>query len=458
MKIEDYLQEFDSASEHYLAELYEFLRIPSISSENEFVEDVLRCSKWVANFLSDAGFKVRILEGAGHPVVFAERFISADLPTLMFYQHYDVQPVDPISEWVSPPFEPTVREGEIYCRGAQDNKGQCYSTLAALRYLLKNQPDLPINLKVIVEGEEETGSEVLTALLKTDGELFRSDAIVIPDFGIRSLDHPSITLGTRGMISFTLKLSGSSTDLHSGMLGGVAYNPNRAMTEILGALVDSQGRVAIPGFYDDVKELTNEEKDLIDWSFDHQRYKKYFGSEAIGGEIGFSPYERAWIRPTLEINGINGGYTGSGFKTVIPAQTIAKISCRLVPDQDPTKVAELVRGHILSQIPPGIECDLEVHAGAGRPLRTSYDTRISKVSAQAISEACGGKHCGPILSGGSIPVISELARVSGGDTVFMGYGFDTDQIHAPNEHYGINRIRLGFATIGRMVELFSVKA
>jgi acetylornithine deacetylase/succinyl-diaminopimelate desuccinylase-like protein len=454
MSAAKFFEDYDRRQTQLLHEFFEFLRIPSISSEPEYRRDVLRCADWVENFLRDSGLAVERWEGEGYPVIFAERLLSPDYPTIMIYQHYDVQPVDPVSEWLSPPFEPTVRDGQVYCRGAQDNKGHCYASLAAVRALLQLQPDLPVNIKLLVEGEEESGSELLTRLLTQKQDKLRADAIAVPDVGVTSLKTPSITLGTRGMVSLTVHLHGSNTDLHSGMVGGIVYNPNRAIAEMLASLYNADGSVAVPGFYDSVENLSDEEVNRLSLEFDEERFKRVFEAEPTGGELAYPPLSRAWIRPTLEINGVGGGYTGSGFKTVIPAHAVAKISARLVPNQNPEAVALGIKNFLLSKTPPGIRAEIEIHPGHGEPLRTSANSSIAKIASQAISESCGGIPCGAILCGGSIPVISKLAKASGAETVFMGYGLDTDQIHAPNEHFGLDRLRLSFATIGRMIELF----
>lgn len=455
MTVDELFKEFDAKKDELLGELFEFLKIPSVSSEREYEREVLRAASWIENFLKGMGLSVERWTGGCHPVVFAEYNVSPALPTLMFYQHYDVQPVDPLSEWESPPFEPTIRDGQIYCRGAQDNKGQCFYVLAALRTLLKREGSFPVNLKLIIEGNEETGSETLVEILPSKKDRIKCDGLVVTDVGVPSLDTPAITLGTRGMVSMTLNLTGSNVDLHSGIAGGMVYNPNRALAEMLASLYEPGGRVAIPGFYDDVVETTKSEMSAFDFSYDEKRFVNVFGTLPTGGEAQFPPIARTWIRPTVEINGLGGGYTGSGFKTVIPAHALAKISCRLVPNQDPRKIANLVREYILSKVPAGIKAEITIHSGFGKPLRTSPDSRVAKAAQAATSEVYSGKACAKILTGGSIPIISELAELSGSETVFLGYALDTDQIHAPNEHYGIDRLRLGFATTARLVKLFA---
>jgi acetylornithine deacetylase/succinyl-diaminopimelate desuccinylase-like protein len=453
MEPQEQFKQFDKQLAKFKEELFSFLRIPSVSSESEYAHDVLNCASWVEDFLNSAGLKVQRWTGEGHPTIFAEHIAGPEYPTVLFYNHYDVQPVDPIEEWKSPPFEPTERDGKIFARGAQDNKGQCFYTMAAIRDLLKNSPNYPMNIKLIVEGEEETGSGVLHHLLSLKADFLSADYLVIPDVGVKSLDDLSVSLGARGITSMTITVRGSNTDLHSGMVGGIVYNPNRAAAEIIASLYADDGKVAVKDFYKDVVSLTAEEEASYDFGFDKARFRKVFDSEETGGEKGIEPLVRAWMRPTVEINGVNGGYSGSGFKTVIPAQTIIKLSARLVPNQTPEKISKLIKEHIEANSPVGVQVEVSIHAGPGKPVRTSSNTSIAKLSAQAVSEAFSGKKCNFIATGGSLPVISELAEISGAETVFLGLGLDTDQIHAPNEHFSMERVRYGYVVIGRLIEL-----
>jgi acetylornithine deacetylase/succinyl-diaminopimelate desuccinylase-like protein len=455
MDVQTSFEEFDRDATKLKAEYFEFLRIPSVSSEAEYSEEVLRCASFVEDLVRGMGMTVERWTGKGHPTIFAEHIAGEQYPTVIFYNHYDVQPVDPLPEWESPPFEPTERDGKIFARGAVDNKGQCFYTLAAIRSLLRRDSKPPINIKLIIEGEEETGSNVLYDLLDQKKDRLKGDYLVITDVGISSLDRVSITLGIRGMVQMSATLRGSRTDLHSGMLGGVVYNPNRAAGELIASFYDKNGRVAVEGFYDDVVDLTPEEAASFDLQYDIERFKQVFQAEDAGGEHGLPPLMRAWMRPTLEINGVGGGYTGSGFKTVIPAETVLKISARLVPNQTPEKIAPLIEAHIRKHTPKGVSLNLDIHHGPGKPMRTSASTKIAKIASQAVSEAFGGKPCGVIATGGSLPVISELVDVSGAQTVFLGLGLDTDQMHAPNEHFSFDRMRYGYAIIQKLVELLA---
>ncbi len=454
MRVEELFQEFDTHREELLKEYFELLRIPSISSEAEYQPEVLKAAAWVETFLKRMGARTERWEGNGHPVIFGEYLTSPDRPTLLIYQHYDVQPVDPLEAWISPPFEPTIRDGQVYARGAQDNKGQCFYTLAAARALIRKLGTALPNLKFVIEGEEETGSTVIGDLVVTKRKELKADGLIIPDVGIKGVDTPSITLGARGMISMTVTFTSAGTDMHSGMLGGIVVNPNQALVGILAAMHDSANKVAVPGFYDAVRELSPEEMKVFDFTFDESLFRHIFNADPCGGETKYSPLARSWIRPTIEFNGIGGGYTGSGFKTVIPASALAKISCRLVPDQDPDVIGQLVKKFILDRVPNGVKVDIDLGHGGGVPFRTGPDARISKIAEQAFSEVFNGKSCSKILTGGSIPIVSDLAKASGAEAVLLGYGLPSDNLHAPNEHFGLDRLRLGYATIGRFIQLF----
>ncbi|MCB0345399.1 MAG: dipeptidase [Bdellovibrionales bacterium] len=443
---------YDDNADNIVNGFYEFLRFKSISTEKEFAKDVRDCANWVEQFLSEAGLHTEQWETRGHPVVFAQNEQDTNKPTVLIYNHYDVQPVDPLELWKSDPFVPTVRDGEVYARGAQDNKGQCWYVLNAIKLLKQRDGSLPVNIKLLIEGEEEAASDGLTRIVSERAKQLAADHLLIVDLGFHHKLQPAVTLGIRGIAVMTMKLRGSSVDLHSGGHGGIAYNPNRAMSEMLASLYDKDGKVAVPGFYDDIKELSEQERAKIDFSFDKDFYKSTFGAEPTGGESKYSPAERCWLRPTVEINGIRGGYTGDGFKTVIPAETIAKISCRLVPGQNPKKIGDLVADFLKSKAPAGITADIEVHQGGGTAVVTSPDTPVVQAAAQAYTELAGTE-CKFIMEGGSIPIVTELAKASGAEVVLLGYGLPGDLVHAPNEHFGLDRLKKGFVTIGRILEL-----
>ena len=377
-----------------------------------------------------------------------------DQPTLLIYNHYDVQPVDPLDKWESPPFEPTIREGSVYARGAQDNKGQCTYVLQALRALIETEGSLPINVKLCIEGEEEVGSAGLSKLLKQKEthDKLKADTLAIVDVGIRKPDIPAVTLGTRGIVTMDVEVQGTHTDLHSGSFGGLVYNPIHALVNILSKARDETGKIAIPGFYDDVKELTPEQKEQITLSFDAKEFEKTFGAKPTGGEQAFSPLERTGIRPTLEINGINGGYTGAGFKTVIPSTAHAKISCRLVPDQDPEKIGKLVARFIEQNTPDGVTVNVDLHPGVGKAVRSNPSSKSVQAFSQAYSEVFG-KPTEYTFEGGSIPIVPELQQACGGEVVLLGLGLEDDNIHAPNEHFSLDRIEKGLLVISRAIQL-----
>lgn len=436
-----------------LEDYFSYLEFPSVSSEAAHKADITACCGWVFDYLKRGGFSVERWETPGHPAIFAEWLgAGEDKPTVLFYNHYDVQPVDPIGAWTSPPFEPAIRNGEVYARGAVDNKGQSIYTIAALTTMLKERGSLPVNVKILIEGEEETGSANLPPLLKEKRDRIQADHLLIVDVGMHAPDRPSVVVGTRGILAMTVEFTGSNGDLHSGIHGGMAYNPNHALVGVLGKLRDDKGRVTVPGFYDDIAEITDEDRRSIHFHFDEDEYLRQFGAVPSGGEQGLAPLESCWLRPTLEINGVSGGYAGDGFKTVIPARAIAKISCRTVPNQDPHKIGRAVEKFITANTPHGITSKVTLHPGVGAAMRTSVHGRVVQAAAQAFSEV-SGQQCKFILEGASIPVAPELAAESGAETVLIGYGLPGDQLHAPNEHFGLNRVRLGFITIGRILEL-----
>ncbi len=444
---------YQTYREQALKDLYTFLKFQSVSSEAEFKTQVLACADWVVDYLKKIGFEVEVWPTQGHPTIFAQyNRAGPSQPTLLIYNHYDVQPVDPIELWQSPPFEPTVRNGEIYARGAQDNKGQCFYVLLALKAMIESQGSLPINIKLCIEGEEECGSHGLSQIAKTKSKQLKADYLAIVDLGLTEITKPAITLGLRGLVTMDVEVSSSHTDLHSGSHGGVAFNPIHALVGLLASVRNKEGAVTIPGFYDDVQPLSKEEKSQLALDFDVQAYEATFGTKPTGGEAAFSPVERNWIRPTLEINGINGGYSGTGFKTVIPAKATAKVSCRLVPKQDPMKIGKLVAHYLESHAPAGTHVKVTIHPGVGQAVRASIDSAVTKAFATAYAEVFQ-KPCEYIYAGGSIPVVPELATACGGEVVMVGLGLPDDCIHAPNEHFGVERIEKGFLTIVRALQL-----
>lgn len=447
------LEAFDRSSDTLQEEFFEFLRLQSVSSEPGYKAQVRACADWVVEYLEDAGLKVELWETSGYPVVFASWLEAGpEKPTVLIYNHYDVQPVDPIELWHSDPFEPTIRDGEVFARGAEDNKGQCFYVISAIRELLRRDGTLPVNVKLCIEGEEETGSSGLAGILATRKAALAADHLFVVDLGIHAPESPALTLGVRGIATMSVEIIGSNSDLHSGTHGGIVYNPNRAMVELLAKLYDDEGRVTVPGFYADVVTPTADELAKLDFHFDESEYEAMFGAKAVGGETNYSALQSAWIRPTLEINGIGGGYTGEGFKTVIPARTIAKLSVRLVPNQDPVKIAAAVERFLKGNVPLGVELKVEINPGVGKAVRSSPNSKAVVASA-AVYSAVFNKPCQFILSGGSIPIVPGLAEAAEAEVVMMGYGLPDDNIHAPNEHFGMDRVRRGFATMGAILEL-----
>lgn len=443
---------FDKNEKNILEEFFTYLKFKSISTDPDYSKDVKACCNWVENYFKDLGFEVKIWVEGGHPCVFAERKVSDSSPTVLFYAHYDVQPIDPIELWTSDPFEPTIKNGEIYARGAQDDKGQSYYSMLALKSL-KELNKLPknLNIKFLIEGEEECGSKSLTTIINKHKDELKADYLYVVDSGFHSMEKPAITLGCRGIVTMTVTLTGSTTDLHSGEHGGITYNPLHALVSILAQARDSKtGKILVPNFYDKVSKISETDRKELALEFDDDFYTTLFGAKANGGETDFTPLESAWLRPTLEVNGLSGGYAGNGFKTVIPAKAVAKVSCRLVPDQDPVEIANLVIDFLKSKCPDGISIEISDLSTTGKPMRNDLNTKICKVTKEVITEVTG-KTCINMLIGGSFPIIAHLAEATKSENLFIGYGLPDDQIHAPNEHFGINRLKLGHATIGMIL-------
>lgn len=455
LSLSDLKQKFLNDKPQILQDFFTFLRFESIATDPNYKPQVVACKTWLAENLSRLGLHVETWETSNAPTLFATDTRAGEgKPTLLLYNHYDVQPVDPLSLWTSPPFDPQIRNGEIYARGAVDNKGQCFYTLYALKTLIEHYGHLPVNLKYIIEGEEESGSSGLFKLIYQNKEKLKADHLLIIDSGFEKKDQPAITLGARGIMSFTLTLTGSKFDLHSGTHGGIAYNPNRALVELLASLRDEKGRVNIPHFYDDVIEVSESERGEIDFEFSESEYNEMFQMKPIGMEKGRNPLEAAWLRPTIEINGISGGYAGTGFKTVIPAKASAKLSCRLVPNQDPQKIGNLICNALKNRVPQGISVEVDTHPGGGPGFRTNPHSKIAKIMSQAYMDVFQ-KPCKKILLGGSIPISADLMKISGAEMILVGLGLPDDQIHAPNEHFGIDRLEKGFLSIAHMIELLA---
>ncbi|WP_283641447.1 dipeptidase [Mesonia mobilis] len=438
--------------DRFLQELIELLKIPSISADSAYKDDVLKTAEAVKERLAEAGCELtEICETPGYPVVYGEKIIDKDLPTVLVYGHYDVQPPDPINLWDSPPFEPVIKEteahpeGAIFARGACDDKGQMYMHVKALEYMVKND-DLPCNVKFMIEGEEEVGSENLGWFIERNHEKLKNDVILISDTGMIAKDTPSITTGLRGLSYVEVEVTGPNRDLHSGLYGGAVANPINVLTKMIASLHDENKHITIPGFYDKVEELSPEERAKMgEAPFSLEKYKKALDLNDVYGEEGYTTNERNSIRPTLDVNGIWGGYIGEGAKTVIPSKAFAKISMRLVPNQDWKEITELFKKHFESIAPSGVTVEVKPHHGG-----QGYVTPIDGIEYQAASEAYQevfGKEPIPQRSGGSIPIVSLFEKELKSKTILMGFGLDTDAIHSPNEHFGIWNYLKGIETI-----------
>lgn len=453
----DYHEEFEKRREQIFADYFTFLRFPSIATDPAHAKDVEACADWLYEYMKGIGLQVELWRGKGAPTLFGSDLRAGpSCETVLLYGHYDVQPVDPLELWDSPPFEPTLRKGAIYARGAVDDKGQVFYALAAIRALLEKHRTLPFNLKVLIEGEEESGSTHLGELLSSKKAELKADHLLLVDGGLPEPHTPAIILGCRGIVTMTVTLTAAKGDMHSGTHGGIALNPNRALAQLLATLHTAKGRVAIPHFYDHVAPLTEEEMQKYHLEFNPLVYQEQFGAEPLGMEEGFSPLESSWLRPTLEINGISGGYQGPGFKTVIPARAEAKLSCRLVPSQDPEQIGDLVKKYLFANVPKGVNLKVEIHPGLGKPFRTSSLSRIASVMQEAYTEIFH-KPCKRILAGGSIPIAVELAEAAEAEMLLIGTGLITDQIHAPNEHFEVARFKQGFLVLCNALERLGAK-
>ncbi len=438
----------------FLEGLKAFLRIPSISTLSEHKPDIRRAAEFVRNELLTAGMtSAELIEGNGNPLVYAEWLAAPGKPTVLFYGLYDVQPADPLDEWKSPPFEPTVRGNDIFARGAVDDKGQVYLQIKAVESLLKTTGKLPVNVKFLLEGEEETGGEHIEAYVKTRPPRLQADAAVVCDTEMFAPELPTICVGLRGMVYAELFVEGASHDLHSGVYGGAAPNPIQAIAEILCALKDRQGHLLIPGFYDRV--VPPSQKERAAWAtlpFDEKEYtEKEMGARELVGEPEIPLFERAWARPTLEVHGIGGGFTGEGAKTVIPARAVAKISTRLVADQRPAEAIEQLRAAVAAVCPRGVTAELKVlHTGA--PSLTNPDNPFIHAAAAAMKEIFG-KETVYIRSGGSIPIVGVFDQYMGIPSVMMGFGLPDDNLHAPNEKFHLPNFYRGIEAVARYLEL-----
>ncbi|WP_028283311.1 dipeptidase [Olleya marilimosa] len=455
--IKSYVQE---NKQRFLDELIELLKIPSISADSAYKQDTINTADAVAKSLKEAGCDVvEICETEGYPIIYAHKIIDKDLPTVLVYGHYDVQPPDPLNLWTSPPFDPVIKttdlhpEGAIFARGACDDKGQMYMHVKALEFMTKNNA-LPCNVKFMIEGEEEVGSVNLAKFVKQNQDKLSNDVILISDTGMIAQDTPSITTGLRGLSYVEVEVTGPNRDLHSGLYGGAVANPINVLTKMIASLHDDNNHITIPGFYDNVEELSLDERaQMAKAPFSLDKYKEALDIDAVYGEEGYTTNERNSIRPTLDVNGIWGGYTGEGAKTVIASQAFAKISMRLVPNQDWENITDLFKKHFESIAPKGVKVKVTPHHGG-----QGYVTPIDSVGYQAASKAYQetfGKTPIPQRSGGSIPIVSLFEQELKSKTILMGFGLDSDAIHSPNEHFGVWNYLKGIETIPYFYKYFT---
>lgn len=445
-------QFIESNKDRFLGELLELLRIPSVSADSKFQNDVRKAAEYIqAKLISAGADRAEICETAGHPIVYGEKIIGDHAPTVLVYGHYDVQPADPYELWDSPPFEPVIKEtplhpnGAIFARGSADDKGQMYMHIKAFEAMMAEN-DLECNVKFIIEGEEEVGSDNLGIFLEQNKEMVKSDIVLVSDTDMVGNEDPSITVGLRGLSYVEVEVTGPNRDLHSGLYGGAVPNPINILAEMIASLKDDIQHITIPGFYDDVVELSEEEREALNKApFDLEDYKASIGLTDTEGEEGYTTLERTSIRPTLDVNGIWGGYTGEGAKTVIASKAYAKISMRLVPNQDPDKITKLFEAHFKSIAPDSVTVNVTPHHG-GQPAVTPTDSVAYKAAAKAMATSFG-KEPIPFRGGGSIPIVALFEQILDCKTVLMGFGLDTDAIHSPNEHYGVFNYFKGIETI-----------
>ncbi len=457
--MDDINRYIDQNKERFLQELFQLLKIPSVSADPVYAQDVLNAAEFIKNNMETIGLdNVSIEETPGYPIVYGEKIINPDLPTVLVYGHYDVQPPDPLDLWESDPFEPVIKkteehpQGAIYARGASDDKGQMFMHLKAVEYLLKNNK-LGVNVKFMIEGEEEVGSPSLSWYVKRNHDKLKNDVILISDTGMIDNETPAITTGLRGLTFVEVEVTGPNRDLHSGLYGGAVGNPANILAKMIAQLHDDKKRITIPGFYDDVMELNKAEREeMKKIPFDLEKYKRELGIDEVYGEENYSVLERQSIRPTLDVNGMWSGYTGEGAKTIIPSKAYAKISMRLVPNQNPDDIAEKFEKYFKSIAPKAVKVKVtRLHGGDAYITPTNFDGY--KAAAKAIEKAFGKKPL-PIYSGGSIPIVPLFEKELGTKSILMGFGLNSDAIHSPNEHYGIFNFLKGIESIGYFYDFY----
>ncbi|HEV8364155.1 MAG TPA: dipeptidase [Gemmatimonadaceae bacterium] len=453
----DLKQYLDQNRTRHREELFEFLRIPSVSAQSDHKGDVRRCAEWLRDAMTQVGLQARIMDTAGHPVVLGEwREAGPSAKTVLIYGHYDVQPAEPLDLWDSPPFEPNVRAGRIYARGSVDDKGQLFLHLKAIEAHLRVRGRLPVNVVVLAEGEEEVGSDHLAPFVELHAERLRCDAVVISDSAMFAPGIPSILSSLRGLAYFQVDVTGPTTDLHSGSYGGAVVNPATTLARMLATLHDENGHVAIRGFYDRVRDYDAIQRDQMrDLPFEEERFRLETGAPALGGELGYSTLERIWTRPTCETNGLQSGYTGEGAKTVLPSKAMAKVSCRLVPDQDPAEIEMLFKDHIDTQTPGGVRVQVRYLHG-GKPWRANLEGPIYDAARAALKAAWDKE---PVITGegGSIPVVGDFTRVLGAPVLLVGFGLPGENAHAPNEWMSVENFEKGAVAIAQLWDEYGAR-
>ncbi len=432
--------------QRFLDELFELLRFPSVSADPKYKDDMLKTAEYVAEKLRSAGAdKVEICPTAGYPIVYGEKIIDSSLPTVLVYGHYDVQPPDPLELWKTPPFEPKIRDGKIYARGSCDDKGQFYMHVKAFELMISTNT-LPCNIKFMIEGEEEVGSNNLGIFVGQNTERLKADVVLISDTSMISLEHPSLETGLRGLSYVEVEVTGPDRDLHSGVYGGAVANPATILAKLIASMHDENNHITIPGFYDDVLELSAQEREMLNKApYNENEYKLDLKVDELWGEKGYTTLERTGTRPTLEVNGIWGGYTGEGAKTVLPSKASAKISMRLVPNQQSDKITKLFKDHFEKIAPKSVKVKVSPHHG-GEPVVTPTDSIAYKAAEKAILESFG-KEPIPTRGGGSIPIVALFEKELGIKTVLLGFGLDSDNLHSPNEKFDIANFYKGIETI-----------
>lgn len=455
--MEEVINYIKENQQNYIDELKEFLRIPSISAIPENKDDINNAAKFVENKLRQAGLnRVEIFQTEGHPLVYGEWLGAPGKPTVLIYGHYDVQPVDPIELWTSPPFEPEIRDGKIWARGATDDKGQMFIHVKSVEAFFKQKGTLPVNVKFIIEGEEEIGSENLESFIKSHTDLLKCDAVLISDSSLFERGTPTLTYGLRGISFMEVEVTGPDKDLHSGSFGGAVGNPINILAQIIAKLQDKNGRITIPGFYDDVQKVTAVERENFrKLHFSEKNFAKEVGVKTLQGEKGYSTLERLWVRPTLDCNGIIGGYTGKGAKTVLPSFASAKISMRLVPDQKPAKIAKAFTDYIKKLAPKSVKITIKNLHGA-LPSITPLNARVNMAASRAMERAFGKKTV-YMRDGGSIPIVNTFMIKLKAPVVLMGMGLDSENLHSPNEHFDLNHFQLGIMSSAYFFDEFSRK-